>query len=73
MAIKACEYIRTPQLTLYLTELMSDSSFYVRSQAAQSLLRLENGVAILTELAVKAEDGYARDMAIQWLERGSVS
>ena len=73
MAIKACEYIRTPQLTLYLTELMSDSSFYVRSQAAQSLLPLENGVAILTELAVKAEDGYARDMAIQWLERGSVS
>lgn len=73
MAIKACEYIRTPQLTPYLKELMSDPSFYVRSQAAQSLLRLENGEDVLREIAVKAEDGYARDMAEQWLERGAVS
>lgn len=73
MAIKACEYIRSPALTPYLQELMSDTSFYVRSQAAQSLLRLENGKAVLREIAVKAEDEYARDMAGQWLERGTVS
>jgi HEAT repeat protein len=73
MAIKACEYIRSKQLTPYLTELMSDPSFYVRSQAAQSLLRLENGEGVLREIAVHAEDEYARDMAEQWLERGRVS
>ena len=73
MAIKACEYIRSPELSPYLQELMSDPSFYVRSQAAQSLLRLENGKSVLGEMAVHAEDGYARDMAAQWLERGAVS
>jgi hypothetical protein len=28
---------------------------------------------LLREMAVHAEDGYARDMAEQWLERGAVS
>ncbi|MBN8193872.1 HEAT repeat domain-containing protein [Bacillus sp. NTK074B] len=73
MAIKACEYIRSPELTPYLQELMSDPSFYVRSQAAQSLLRVEKGKGILGDIAVHAEDEYARDMATQWLERGAVS
>ncbi|MGM0753805.1 MAG: HEAT repeat domain-containing protein [Bacillota bacterium] len=73
MAIKACEYIRSPELTPYLLELMSDPSFYVRSGAAQSLLRLKNGKDVLGEIAVHAEDEYARDMAAQWLERGTVS
>ncbi|WP_299743283.1 HEAT repeat domain-containing protein [uncultured Rossellomorea sp.] len=73
MAIKACEYIRSRELTPYLQELMSDPSFYVRSQAAQSLLRLENGKALLGEIAAHAEDEYARDMAGQWLERGAVT
>ncbi|MCA1065119.1 HEAT repeat domain-containing protein [Rossellomorea sp. AcN35-11] len=73
MAIKACEYIRTPELTPYLRELMSDSSFYVRSQAAQSLLRLKNGEEVLREIVTHGEDEYARDMAEQWLERGAVS
>lgn len=73
MAIKACEYIRSTELSPVLQNLMSDPSFYVRSQAAQSLLRLENGQALLREIAAYAEDGYARDMAEQWLERGAVS
>ncbi|WP_051758480.1 HEAT repeat domain-containing protein [Rossellomorea vietnamensis] len=73
MAIKACEYIRSTELSPALQALMSDPSFYVRSQAAQSLLRLENGEALLKEIAVHAKDGYARDMAEQWLERGAVS
>ncbi|MCA1061303.1 HEAT repeat domain-containing protein [Rossellomorea aquimaris] len=73
MALKACEYIRSPKLTPYLKELMSDPSFYVRSQAAQSLLRLADGKVVLGEIAVHAEDEYARDMAEQWLERGAVT
>ncbi|PFA67448.1 hypothetical protein CN378_11440 [Bacillus sp. AFS015802] len=73
MAIKACEYIRSTELTPHLQGLMGDPSFYVRSQAAQSLLRLENGEAVLREIAAHAEDEYAKDMAEQWLERGAVS
>ncbi|WP_175990325.1 HEAT repeat domain-containing protein [Bacillus sp. Marseille-Q1617] len=72
MAIKACEYIRSPELVQYLEDLMSDSSFYVRSQAAQSLLRLASGKEVLSEIAASAEDAFARDMAAQWLERGAV-
>lgn len=72
MAIKACEYIRNPELIQYLQDLMGDSSFYVRSQAAQSLLRLETGKDVLREIAASEEDTFARDMAEQWLERGSV-
>jgi HEAT repeats len=73
MAIKACEYIRSTELTPYLQALMSDPSFYVRSQAAQSILRLDTGEELLREVSVQAEDGYARDMAEQWLERGAVT
>jgi hypothetical protein len=72
MAIKACEYIRSPELLQYLGDLMSDSSFYVRSQAAKSLLRMEIGKEVLKQVAASEEDTYARDMAEQWLERGSV-
>ncbi|MEL3973718.1 HEAT repeat domain-containing protein [Rossellomorea oryzaecorticis] len=72
MAIKACEYIRSPELLPYLEDLMSDQSFYVRSQAAKSLLRLEAGREVLKQVAAANEDQYARNMAEQWLERGSV-
>ncbi|XXM70886.1 HEAT repeat domain-containing protein [Lysinibacillus sphaericus] len=72
MAIKACEYIRSHELLPYLEDLMSDQSFYVRSQAAKSLLRLEAGKEVLKQVAASNEDHYARNMAEQWLERGSV-
>lgn len=70
MAIKACEYIRTEELTASLIALMGDRSYYVRSQAAQALLRADKGRGILEGIAATAEDDYARDMAEQWLERG---
>ncbi|MFL8936155.1 HEAT repeat domain-containing protein [Rossellomorea oryzaecorticis] len=72
MAIKACEYIRSHELLPYLEDLMSDHSFYVRSQAAKSLLRLEAGKEVLRQVAASNQDHYARNMAEQWLERGSV-
>ncbi|MCA1055398.1 HEAT repeat domain-containing protein [Rossellomorea aquimaris] len=72
MAIKACEFIRSPELLSYLEDLIGDQSFYVRSQAAQALLRLDSGKELLRQVAATREDTYARDMAEQWLERGSV-
>ncbi len=73
MAIKVCEYVRNPELTGLLISLMRDASFYVRSQAAQAIMRLERGQEILKEMAVSEEDLYARDMAEQWLERGRIT
>jgi hypothetical protein len=71
MAVKACEYIRSPELIPLLEKLMGDSSFYVRSRAAQALLRLEKGRVVLKAIAAAKEDTFASDMAEQWLERGA--
>ncbi len=73
MAIKVCEYVRNPELTGLLISLMRDASFYVRSQAAQAIMRLERGQEVLREIAISEEDLYARDMAEQWLERGRIT
>lgn len=70
MAIKICDYIRSNEFIPYLLDLLSDSTFYVRSQAAKTLLRMENGLQILNEVAATNEDPFARDMAEQWIERG---
>ncbi len=52
---------------------MRDASCYVRSQAAQAIMRLERGQEVLREIAISEEDLYARDMAEQWLERGRIT
>ncbi|WP_241738383.1 hypothetical protein [Anoxybacillus flavithermus] len=49
---------------------MKDAVFSVRSQAAEALLRMPNGLDILEHIAQTSDDRYARDMALEWLERG---
>jgi len=70
MAIKVCGKIRANECIPHLVSLLSDPIFSVRSQAAQALLRMENGSQWLKEVATSADDPFARDMAREWLERG---
>lgn len=70
MAIKVSGKIRANEFIPYLVSLLSDPIFSVRSQAAQALLRMENGQQRLKEVATSANDLFARDMAREWLERG---
>ncbi|WP_029326861.1 HEAT repeat domain-containing protein [Bacillus coahuilensis] len=73
MAIKISEYMRKEEFIPPLTTLMKDSSYYVRSQAAQALLRMKNGRELLKKICLTSDDAYARDMAGLWLERSSLA
>lgn len=70
MAAKLYGKLRHPSLVPLLIDLLSDPSWHVRTQAAQSLLNYAEGSDLLAEAAAASEDPYARDIANQWLERG---
>jgi HEAT repeat protein len=53
-----------------LNRLLSDSSWWVRSQAAQAILAFANGQVLLKNISVTAADPYARDIANEWWGRG---
>ncbi|CUA79017.1 HEAT repeat domain-containing protein [Anoxybacillus suryakundensis] len=70
MALRLCARIRQHTLIDTIKQLMKDRVFAVRSQAAEALLRMPNGLAMLEQIAQTSDDPYARDMALEWLERG---
>ncbi|MFC0188645.1 HEAT repeat domain-containing protein [Fictibacillus aquaticus] len=53
-----------------LDELIEDTSWLVRSQSAQSYLSYSEGKDRLRQVSTLSKDPFARDMAIEWLERG---
>ncbi|MGJ7034134.1 HEAT repeat domain-containing protein [Anoxybacillus eryuanensis] len=70
MALRLCARVRKEELIEQIKELIKDPMFSVRSQAAEALLRMPNGLAMLEQIAQTSDDRYARDMALEWLERG---
>ncbi|ACJ34286.1 HEAT repeat domain-containing protein [Anoxybacillus flavithermus] len=70
MALRLCARTVKEELIETIEQLMKDRVFSVRSQAAEALLRMPNGLAILERIAYTSDDPYARDMALEWLERG---
>ncbi|WP_461201551.1 HEAT repeat domain-containing protein [Anoxybacillus sp. TBDG-1] len=70
MALRLCARTRKDELIETIKQLMKDRVFSVRSQAAEALLRMPNGLAMLKQIAQTSDDPYARDMALEWLERG---
>ncbi|AYV69719.1 MULTISPECIES: HEAT repeat domain-containing protein [Niallia] len=53
-----------------LVKLLHDSSWWVRSQAAESILSFKKGREILLEVINESEDKFAQDMAREWLNKG---
>lgn len=55
----------------YLKKLIHDQSWWVRSQAGESIARLPDGKEILSSIIKTSDDPYAKDMAGQWLSKGA--
>lgn len=53
-----------------LVKLLHDSSWWVRSQAAESIMSFKKGRDILIEVVNQSEDKFAQDMAREWLNKG---
>ncbi|WP_409274065.1 HEAT repeat domain-containing protein [Neobacillus sp. SCS-31] len=53
-----------------LVELIHDRIWWVRSQAGQALAKFREGSAILQEIVDTTKDPFARDMAIEWINKG---
>ncbi|MFP7295640.1 HEAT repeat domain-containing protein [Neobacillus niacini] len=53
-----------------LIELLHDHSWWVRSQAGQSISQFPNGKSILQSVLARSKDAFARDMAWDWLHKG---
>lgn len=53
-----------------LIKLLHDSSWWVRSQAAESIMNFKKGRDILLEIVKHSKDKFAQDMAREWLNKG---
>ncbi|WP_400246240.1 HEAT repeat domain-containing protein [Niallia sp. JL1B1071] len=53
-----------------LIMLLHDSSWWVRSQAAESIMSFKKGRVILLEIVKLSKDKFAQDMAREWLNKG---
>ncbi|MEH7238039.1 HEAT repeat domain-containing protein [Bacillus sp. JJ1562] len=69
MAAKVAGVQRMEELKEKLIELLSDSEYIVRVEAAKAILRFKDGVRILNKIKEESNDLFAQDMAIEWLEK----
>lgn len=53
-----------------LVELLHDQTWWVRSQAAQSIKKYPNGIQILRNVYQTSKDPFAVDMAREWVNKG---
>jgi HEAT repeat protein len=71
MAAKLFGQIRHAMFIPCLKKMLSDSSWWVRYEAGQTLLLFPGGRQILTQIAESGTDRFAREMAAECLERGT--
>ncbi|QRG68997.1 HEAT repeat domain-containing protein [Brevibacillus choshinensis] len=55
----------------YLERLISDSGYIVRVEAAKSIRKYKHGKEKLQQIAASHADLYAREIAMEWMERGT--
>lgn len=67
---KLLKTMQDPTAITCLKKLLHDDSWWVRSQAGESLASFPNGNEILTKIIAESQDAYARDMASEWLNKG---
>ncbi|WLR54045.1 hypothetical protein LC048_16310 [Mesobacillus subterraneus] len=53
-----------------LVQLLQDPSWWVRSQAGQSIITFPHGKEILQGVLVESTDAFAKDMAWEWINKG---
>ncbi|NRD78258.1 HEAT repeat domain-containing protein [Bacillus sp. BRMEA1] len=70
LAAKLIGTLREEKALPRLVELLQDSSWWVRSQAGESISHFVKGKQILMEVLQTSTDSFARDMAWEWLHKG---
>lgn len=53
-----------------LRELLHDSIWWVRSQSAESITKYKNGKELFELVIQTSDDAFARDMALEWMNKG---
>ncbi|MBY0123254.1 HEAT repeat domain-containing protein [Bacillus sp. S/N-304-OC-R1] len=72
MVAKLFGSLKDPSLLPILLELLHDASWYVRSQAGQSIMMFPDGKAALQNVLNTSQDNFARDMAWEWMIKGDL-
>jgi hypothetical protein len=53
-----------------LVQLLQDPSWWVRTQAGQSIMMFPQGKKLLQDVVTSSDDSFARDMAWEWINKG---
>ncbi|MFJ8236158.1 HEAT repeat domain-containing protein [Ureibacillus sp. NPDC094379] len=69
MVTKVAGVQRLEEYKDQLIELLSDQEYLVRTEAAKAILRFKDGIELLTRVTEDSKDLFAKDMAIEWLEK----
>ena len=72
MAAKAAGVRRISTFKDSLVTLLSDREYVVRSEAAKAILQFKGGVDLLRKVVSESNDGFAKDMALEWLGKEGV-
>jgi hypothetical protein len=70
LAAKLIGSLREKKVLQELTQLLHDPVWWVRSQAGQSVMMFPKGRQVLQKVAENSTDLFARDMAMEWINRG---
>ncbi|WP_433742314.1 HEAT repeat domain-containing protein [Falsibacillus pallidus] len=70
MAAKIFGRANETSLLPYLENLLSDHSWYVRSEAGHALSIINGGEKVLQNAIINSTDPFARDMAREWMNKG---
>ncbi|WML38592.1 hypothetical protein RCG19_15470 [Neobacillus sp. OS1-2] len=70
LAAKLMGSVKEEKAMPRLIELLHDQTWWVRSQAGQSICQFGNGKDILRTVLETSKDPFAKDMAWEWLHKG---
>jgi cbb3-type cytochrome oxidase subunit 3 len=70
MAAKVSGVQRLEQFKDRLISQLSDREYVVRAESAKAILRFKDGESTLQSVINETSDSFAKDMAIEWLEKG---
>ncbi|EKN62515.1 hypothetical protein BABA_25871 [Neobacillus bataviensis LMG 21833] len=70
LAAKLIGSVKEEKAMPRLIELLHDQTWWVRSQAGQSICQFGNGKDILRTVLETSKDTFAKDMAWEWLHKG---
>lgn len=73
MATKLVGKTRDEKGLSLLEQSLKDSHFLVRSNAAQSMMKIPTGTEYLVHVYKTTDDKFSKDMAAEWLEKGGIT